>query len=105
MIAEERELAQQMVELEEIPSEDIDINEEIFEAEEAMRRQRDREVQTDPEPVDNSRAMVIKKRVRRTKKEVEEARQMGKEDKSKVDRITFDSTEQVGTPEVETKGE
>ena len=103
MIAEERELAQQMVELEEIPSEDI--NEEIFEAEEAMRRQRDREVQTDPEPVDNSRAMVIKKRVRRTKKEVEEARQMGKEDKSKVDRITFDSTEQVGTPEVETKGE
>ncbi len=105
MIAEERELAQQMVELEEIPSEDIDINEEIFEAEEAMRRQRDREVQTDSEPVDNSRAMVIKKRVRRTKKEVEEARQMGKEDKSKVDRITFDSTEQVGTPEVETKGE
>ena len=115
MIAEERELAQQMVELEEMGNEDVDINEELFEAEEAMRRQRDREVPEEAraaeEPVDNSRAvavipedvLLVRKRIRGRPKA--ERKEMRKEDKPIVDRITFDSIEQVGTPEVETKGE
>lgn len=107
MIADELKVAQEMIEVEQTAE---DINEEIFEAEEAMRRQREarerevpEEARAAEEPEDNSRAMVIQKRVRRTKKEVGEAKQMGKEDNPVVDRITFESTEQVGTPEVEFK--
>jgi hypothetical protein len=112
MVADDLRIAQEMIEVEQAAE---DINEEIFEAEEAMKRQREARDGEVPEEErlteDNSRAVAVTrediafvraKKIRgRPKKE---RGRMGEEDFDAY-KIEFESTEQVGTPEVEFKDE
>lgn len=113
MVADDLRIAQEMIEVEQAAE---DINEEIFEAEEAMRRQREaregevpEEARAAEEPVDNSRAVAVTKddiafvRARKIRGRPKKERgKMGEEDFDAY-KIEFESTEQVGTPEVEFK--
>ncbi len=121
MVADDLRIAQEMIEVEQAAE---DINEEIFEAEEAMRRQREARDGEVPEEAkeaverviarvteDNSRAVAATKednpfvRARKIRGRPKKERgRMGEEDFDAY-KIEFESTEQVGTPEVEFKDE
>jgi len=120
MVADDLRIAQEMIEVEQVAE---DINEEIFEAEEAMRRQREardgevpeeakeavervitRVTEEENRPEDNSRAVVKRGRGRpRLPDSVRKDRKDMKKEDFDAYKIEFESTEQVGTPEVEFK--
>ncbi len=120
MVADDLRIAQEMIEVEQAAE---DINEEIFEAEEAMRRQREardgevpeeakeavervitRVTEEENRPEDNSRAVVKRGRGRpRLPDSVRKDRKDMKKEDFDAYKIEFESTEQVGTPEVEFK--
>jgi len=114
MVADDLRIAQEMIEVEQAAE---DINEEIFEAEEAMRRQREARDGEVPEEAkeavervitrvteDNSRAVVKRGRGRpRLPDSVRKDRKDMKKEDFDAYKIEFESTEQVGTPEVEFK--